>query len=121
MREASFEPTSGKWMKKTCNGMQVHVVDPSKVRSFDFAVALVRACIELSDGAFAWKDPPYEYDLVTLPMKLIIGSRKTDQKFLAPDFSIRDPFWHEGHKSYAIDAANILIYPRSKGLVGFNP
>jgi uncharacterized protein YbbC (DUF1343 family) len=115
LREASFEPTSGKWMKKVCYGLQVHVVDPSKVRSFDFALALVRACIELSDGAFAWKDPPYEYDLVTLPMKLIIGSQQADQKFMGQNFSIEDPFWHEGLADFAQEAQEILIYEREHG------
>lgn len=118
LREAAFEPTSGKWMRKACNGLQVHVTDPAKVRSFDFAVALVRACIELSEGAFAWKDPPYEYDLVTLPMKLIIGSQIADQKFMADGFSLDDPFWHDGHEAYAQQAQEVLIYPRKKGLVG---
>ena len=102
-------------MKKVCYGLQVHVVDPSKVRSFDFALALVRACIELSDGAFAWKDPPYEYDLVTLPMKLIIGSQQADQKFMGQDFSIEDPFWHEGLADFAQEAQEILIYEREHG------
>ena len=104
-------------MKKVCYGLQVHVVDPSKVRSFDFALALVRACIELSDGAFAWKDPPYEYDLVTLPMKLIIGSQKADQKFIDPNFSIQDTFWHEGLLDFAREAQEILLYRREHGLM----
>ena len=117
LREASFEPTSGKWMKKVCYGLQVHVVDPSKVRSFDFALALVRACIELSDGAFAWKEPPYEYDLVTLPMKLIIGSHKADRKFIDPNFSIQDIFWHEGLLDFAQEAQEILLYRRKHGLL----
>ncbi len=117
LREASFEPTSGKWMKKVCNGLQVHVVDPSKIRSFDFAVALVRACIELSEGAFAWKDPPYEYDLETLPMKLIIGSQQADQKFIGSDFSVDDAFWHDGLAEFAREAKDILLYRREHGLL----
>lgn len=117
LRHASFEPTSGKWMKRVCAGIQVHVVDPKKIRSFDFAVALVRACIELSDGDFAWKDAPYEYDLVTLPMKLIIGSQNADKKFLADDFSVQDPFWNEGLESFATKAQEILLYRRATGLL----
>ena len=115
LRAASFEPTSGKWMKRLCNGIQVHVVEPSKVRSFDLALALVRACIELSEGAFAWKDPPYEYDLVTLPMKLIIGSQRADQKFLDERFSLDDPFWQSGIQDFASEVQDSLIYPRSNG------
>lgn len=119
LREASFEPTSGKWKQQVCHGAQVHVFEPGKVQSFDLAVALVRACIELGEDQFAWKDPPYEYDLVTLPMKLIIGSQIADQKFYADDFSISDDFWHAGHHTYAEAARKILLYPRSQGLLSF--
>lgn len=117
LREACFEPTSGKWKQQVCRGLQVHVFDPAKVRSFDLAVALVRACIEIGEGGFAWKDPPYEYDLVTLPMKLIMGSQVADEKFTSGTFAIDDDFWHHGHKEYAASAREILLYPRAKGLL----
>lgn len=112
LRNAAFEPTSGKWARQVCRGIQVHVLDPHAVRSFDFAVALVRACIELGDGQFAWKDPPYEYDLVTLPMKLIIGSRQADRKFMEPSFSLDDQYWHEGISTFKSAAADVLLYER---------
>jgi hypothetical protein len=75
-------------------------------------VALVRAAIELGEGQFAWKDPPYEYDFKTLPMKLIYGSQKSDEKFLAKNFSLQDSFWHEGINSYIESVSKYLIYPR---------
>jgi uncharacterized protein YbbC (DUF1343 family) len=112
LREAQFEPTSQKWMGKTCRGIQIHVTDHRSVRSLDLSIALVRAAIDLGEGSFAWKDPPYEYDYKTLPMKLIYGSLKSDQKFMSKDFSIEDPFWHEGIASYIEKASRILIYPR---------
>ena len=112
LRDAAFEPTSGKWARQTCRGVQVHVTNPNAVRSFDLAVTLVRACIELGEGQFAWKDPPYEYDLVTLPMKLIIGSQVADQKFMATSFSIADPWWHEGITGYKDAASSSLLYKR---------
>jgi uncharacterized protein YbbC (DUF1343 family) len=112
LRDAAFEPTSGKWARQVCRGIQIHVTNPHAVRSFDLAVALVRACIELGEGQFAWKEPPYEYDLVTLPMKLIIGSQLADQKFMADSFSLDDPWWHSGIPAFK-DAANaILLYER---------
>lgn len=113
LRSAQFEPTSQKWMGKTCRGLQIHVTDCRAIRSLDLSIALIRAAIELGNGGFGWKDPPYEYDYKTLPMKLIYGSQKSDQKFLAKDFSLEDPFWHEGIRSYIDKAAKILIYPRN--------
>jgi uncharacterized protein YbbC (DUF1343 family) len=112
LRSAQFEPTSQKWMGKTCKGLQIHVTDCRAIRSVDLSIALVRAAIELGDGRFAWKDPPYEYDYETLPMKLIYGSQVTDQKFLTKEFRMNDSFWHEGIKSYIEAASSILIYPR---------
>lgn len=113
LREAQFEPTSQKWAGKTCQGVQIHVKDCTKVRSLDLSIALLRACIEFGESKFAWKDPPYEYDFITLPIKLIFGSQKTDLKFQAKDFSIADPFWHEGISQYIEVASKHLIYPRN--------
>jgi uncharacterized protein YbbC (DUF1343 family) len=113
LREAQFEPTSQKWAGKTCHGIQIHVQEPRLVRSLDLSVALVRAAIELGGDDFNWKQPPYEYDFHTLPMKLIYGSQKTDQKFMSRDFSIEDPFWHEGIDRYIDGVTKYLLYPRT--------
>lgn len=112
LRDCQFEPTSQKWAGQTCRGIQIHVTDKIAVRSLDLSIALVRAAFELGEGEFAWKDPPYEYDYHTLPMKLIYGSRIVDQKFQGSDFSIKDSFWHEGIEDYISKANQILLYPR---------
>jgi len=112
LREASFEPTSQKWAGKVCNGLQIHVVEPSLVRSYDLALAVVRAAFELGGDAFAWKDPPYEYDYKTLPMKLIMGSLSADQKLTASVFDLSDSYWHGGIKEYIAAAEKILLYDR---------
>ena len=112
LRESQFEPTSQKWAGKTCHGVQIHVQQFRDVRSLDLSIALVRAAIELGRDGFAWKDPPYEYDYKTLPIKLIYGSRMTDEKFSSKTFSINDPFWHEGINSYIENISRYLVYPR---------
>jgi uncharacterized protein YbbC (DUF1343 family) len=112
LRDSQFEPTSQKWAGKTCKGVQIHVTDYRAVRSLDLSVALVRAAIEVGEGSFAWKDPPYEYDHKTLPMKLIYGSQKSADKFMAKDFSLLDPFWHEGIQRYIESVTPFLLYPR---------
>ncbi len=112
LREAQFEPTSQKCKGEACKGVQIHVLKPESVRSLDLSVAMVRAAIELGEGHFAWKDPPYEYNHVTMPMKLIYGSQKTDQKFMQSNFDIKDSFWHEGISGYIKQVENYLMYPR---------
>jgi uncharacterized protein YbbC (DUF1343 family) len=117
LRPASFEPTSQKWTRTTVNGIQIHVVDPALVRSFDLTLAIIQAFADLSPKAgegFAWKEPPYEYDHVTLPIKLIVGSRKADQKLgRGMKLDVKDPFWHEGIDRYVAAVKPHLLYPRT--------
>ena len=114
LRSAQFEPTSQKWRGETCKGIQIHVVEPERVRSLNLAIAIVRAAIELGEGKFAWKDPPYEYDSVTLPMRLIFGSKIVDTKFMDSNFSLEDPFWHEGVDVFIKRVEPLLLYKRQQ-------
>lgn len=111
LREAAFEPTSQKWRGQVCNGLQIHVTEPEKVRSFIFTLALIKAFMDVGDG-FAWKEPPYEYDHETLPIKLIVGSRKVEQYLNEHTFDANDPFWHAGISDYISQVSRYLMYPR---------
>lgn len=112
-REAAFEPTSQKWKGEVCNGIQLHVTHPESIRSFDLTLALIEAIYELGEGKFEWKKPPYEYDHDTLPIKLIIGSRRADQYFGPGTFDLRASFWHEGVDDYARKVEPYLLYKRT--------
>jgi uncharacterized protein YbbC (DUF1343 family) len=113
LREAAFEPTSQKHMGKVCNGLQIHVTGPDAVRSFRLTLALIRAFIEQGEGGFQWKQPPYEYDHVTLPIKLIIGSRAADRHLEKGAFSVQDAFWRDGIQRYIAAVKPHLLYARS--------
>jgi uncharacterized protein YbbC (DUF1343 family) len=110
LRESAFEPTSQKWRGEVCNGLQIHVTEPAAVRSYMFTLALIKAFMDVGEGGFAWKEPPYEYDHVTLPIKLIVGSKKVEDHFRS--FDENDPFWHEGIESYINKVSKFLLYPR---------
>jgi uncharacterized protein YbbC (DUF1343 family) len=112
LRPCQFEPTSQKWMGRTCSGLQIHVNDRRLVRSLNLSLAIVRSAFELSMSEFKWKDPPYEYDYKSLPINLIYGSKQTSEKFTAKTFSLTDPFWHFGIDDYIDKATKILIYDR---------
>lgn len=112
LRAASFEPTSQKWAGKVCNGLQIHVTDPRQVRSYDLALAILRAGLELGKDAFHWKDPPYEYDYKTLPIKLIMGSLVADTMMSSSVFDLQDSYWHAGIPDYVAAASKILLYDR---------
>jgi uncharacterized protein YbbC (DUF1343 family) len=110
LRESAFEPTSQKWRGEVCNGLQIHVSDPAAVRSYMFTLALIKSFMDVGEGGFAWKQPPYEYDHETLPIKLIIGSQSVEEHFRS--FDETDPFWHEGIDSYINKVSKYLLYPR---------
>lgn len=114
LRVAAFEPTSQKWKGEVCNGIQLHVVEPEAIRSFELTLAIIKAFVDLGEGpsGFAWKDPPYEYDYETLPIKLIVGSRKVETFLSKSRFDAKDPFWSEGIPQYAATVAPYLLYPR---------
>jgi uncharacterized protein YbbC (DUF1343 family) len=113
LREAGFEPTSQKWQGKVCNGVQIHVLDPKAVRSYALSLALIQAFANLGESGFAWKEPPYEYDHETLPIKLIVGSRQVE-KHLGPQghFDAQAAFWSDGLVEYMQRVAPFLLYPR---------
>lgn len=112
IREASFEPTSQKWKGQTCNGVCLHVTEPEKVRSFKLALAVIKGMIDASDG-FAWKEPPYEYDHVTLPLKLIVGSHAVEKHINKDTYDPRDPFWSHGIQDYIKRVQPFLLYERT--------
>lgn len=112
LRPSHFQPTSQKWAGEECKGMQIHVVDKTRVRSYELGLAIIRAAIELAPDMYKWKDPPYEYDHVTLPIKLILGNQKVADKFKAATFSVQDPFWFEGIENYVNQVKGALLYER---------
>ena len=113
LRPSHFQPTSQKWAGEECRGLQIHVLDPARVRSYELGLAIIRAAIDLAPDKFQWKDPPYEYDHVTLPIKLILGNHLSAEKFKASNFSLLDPFWYEGLESYAAQVKEVLLYERN--------
>jgi uncharacterized protein YbbC (DUF1343 family) len=73
-RPASFEPSFHKFAGQVCGGCQLHVVDRSVFRPVLAGVALLRAIhLEASDR-FAWRLPPYEYELEKMPIDILAGS-----------------------------------------------
>lgn len=76
LRPLVFEPTSGKYAGKPCSGFHLHVTDPQVFKPYRTSLALFQAVYLLFPEAFAYKQPPYEYEYEKLPMDLILGDRK---------------------------------------------
>ncbi len=75
-RPMHFLPTFQKYAGKVCGGAQIHIIDREKYRPFKTAVALIKAAYELYPGNFSWKNPPYEYEEVHLPIDILAGTDK---------------------------------------------
>jgi len=75
LRECVFEPTSNKWQGIPCKGFHIHITDPSAYKPYRTTLELLRAVYRIHPNEFAWKSPPYEYELEKLPIDLIIGDR----------------------------------------------
>ena len=82
-RPAVFEPTFQKHAGHACGGCQIHVMDRLAFRPVRTAVALLGELRHADAGRFAWRQPPYEYERVKVPVDILYGSdalrRQVDQ------------------------------------------
>src|SRR5262249_1856438 len=73
-RGVFFEPTFQKHAGTTCGGCQVHVLDRHAFKPVRTAVELVGEFRRQNPTAFAWRQPPYEYEHERMPIDLLSGS-----------------------------------------------
>jgi uncharacterized protein YbbC (DUF1343 family) len=86
LREVGFEPTFHKHAGSLVRGFQVHVLDRRRFRPVFFTTALLRAVREVHPQAFAWREPPYEYEWDRVPADLVYGTSRVREAIdaLAP-------------------------------------
>jgi uncharacterized protein YbbC (DUF1343 family) len=75
-RPALIEPTFHKHAKTSCGGCQIHVTDRRAFQSVRVGVALIEAFRAASPSAFAWREPPYEYEYERPPIDILYGSAR---------------------------------------------
>ena len=73
-RPAVFEPTFQKHARATCAGCQIHVTDRRAFQPVLTGVALIEAIRGQGPDAFAWRQPPYEYEHDKQPIDILAGS-----------------------------------------------
>lgn len=74
IRPEVFEPTFQKHAGQRCYGGQIHVTNRQSFRPIMTAVTLLAAIRGIDPSQFAWRDPPYEYELVRQPIDILTGS-----------------------------------------------
>jgi uncharacterized protein YbbC (DUF1343 family) len=79
-RACRFEPTFHKFKEEPCGGVQIHVRDRHTFEPFLTYVALVQRVYDMYRDQFAWRNPPYEYEMEKWPFDILCGTdaiRKT--------------------------------------------
>ena len=74
LREVHFEPTFHKHAGELVHGYQIHVTDRQRFRPVLLTTAILCATYRTHRDAFAWRQPPYEYEANLLPIDLICGT-----------------------------------------------
>jgi uncharacterized protein YbbC (DUF1343 family) len=74
LREIHYEPTFHKFAGQLVRGFHVHVIDRHGYRPVRTFVALLAAIRRVHADAFAWRQPPYEYEWHRLAIDLIFGT-----------------------------------------------
>jgi uncharacterized protein YbbC (DUF1343 family) len=73
-RPLYFTPTFQKHAGRVCGGVQVHVTDRSRFRAYLTYLLLIAHSRTQDPTAFAWRPPPYEYEMVKLPIDILCGT-----------------------------------------------
>ncbi len=110
-RPAVFEPTFHKHATTSCGGVQIHVTARAAFPAVQAGVLLTEAFREAGPGAFAWRQPPYEYEYTLLPFDILCGTADTREQLEAgvkTEAIARS--WEPGVAAFAALRERFLIY-----------
>jgi uncharacterized protein YbbC (DUF1343 family) len=107
-----FRPTFDKWCGELCGGVQIHVTERLCFQPFRTGLAVLRAAMDLAPGAFAWRQPPFEYEFEKLPIDILMGTDRVRRR-LEEGASLEsiEAEWRDGLVSFQDTRARYLLYP----------
>ncbi len=110
-RPVRFRPTFHKFANEECGGVMQHVTDRDTYLPWRTGIAILNQIRRLSPGEFAWRQPPYEYELERLPIDILAGSPAMREGIEAGRSTpeIADAGNAEG-RSFAQVRENFLLY-----------
>ena len=73
-RPVRFRPTFHKFAKEECAGVMQHVTDRNMYLPWRTGIAILNQTRRLWPAEFAWRQPPYEYELERLPIDILGGN-----------------------------------------------
>jgi uncharacterized protein YbbC (DUF1343 family) len=111
-RPAVFEPTFQKHAKTACGGCQVHVTDRDTFSPCAVAAALLLECYRADPARFEWRQPPYEYETVKMPIDILSGSPALRQQ-IEGQMPLEDivESWEPGVAGFEDVRREFLLYP----------
>jgi uncharacterized protein YbbC (DUF1343 family) len=110
-RPAVFEPTFQKHARQSCGGCQIHVTDRDAFKPVLTGAALIQMFRTQDPQAFAWRQPPYEYEHEKLPIDILAGSdalRQQIESDLPPQRMAES--WHRDEEDFRGVRAGYLLY-----------
>ncbi len=110
-RPLFFEPTFQKHTGILCGGAQIHVTDREKFKPFKTGVAILKAVHNTWPRDFAWKQPPYEYEEIKMPIDILAGSGqlRTDIESWK-DIRDMEVWWKDELKEFEKIRKKYLLY-----------
>ncbi len=110
-RPLSFEPTFQKHAKVLCGGAQIHVQDREAFKPFATAVAILKAIHNTWPREFAWKQPPYEYEEVKMPIDILAGTDRL-RKMIERWAGLREmeAWWKDEARRFEAIRKTYLLY-----------
>lgn len=95
-RPLYFQPTFHKYAGKLCSGAQLHVIDRDRFRPFKTGVAILKAVHDLYRDDLRWKEPPYEYERVKMPIDILAGTDRLRREIEnGVSLEIMEGWWSE--------------------------
>jgi uncharacterized protein YbbC (DUF1343 family) len=110
-RPLSFEPTFQKHAGTLCHGAQIHVTNRETFKPFKTGVAVLKAIHNTYPRDFAWKQPPYEYEDIKLPIDILAGGDRLRKEIEAwKDLDEMEKWWKEEAMGFEKTRRKYLMY-----------
>jgi uncharacterized protein YbbC (DUF1343 family) len=110
-RPLSFLPTFQKHANMLCGGAQIHVTDRDKFKPFKTGIAIIKAIHNTWPREFAWKQPPYEYEEVKMPIDILAGTDRLRKDIESwKDLDAMEKWWKNEARSFEKTRKRYLIY-----------
>jgi uncharacterized protein YbbC (DUF1343 family) len=110
-RPVCFQPTSGKWQDQVCKGFHIHVTDKNIFTPYSASLLALQLIMKHHPDAFAFKQPPYEYEYDRLPMDLILGNRDLRESICAmADIKTIEHLWQKDLSDFKALSSTYYLY-----------